>query len=249
MTAFEEGLGFKLLERGKKSIALTRAGEVVQREGRRILKSVEMGLEKIERELEGPEMRVGYAPSLAEGLIEKAMGCLGEVFPKLKVSWHDRSTLEMIQQLKEGKLDLVLGVSSKDPEVQWEPIRQKKFRVAVPPKHRFVRKRFLKPSDLDGERLLLYSRHEYPGYWEEVSAYFQEHGVNAKVAGEMDGIASLRLGVEAGLGVAFVAEGAEVGKTIALKPAPDPICVGLGYQAGRVLEEWEKAFLEAMRGG
>jgi len=71
MTAFEEGLGFKLLERGKKSIALTRAGEVVQREGRRILKSVEMGLEKIERELEGPEMRVGYAPSLAEGLIDR----------------------------------------------------------------------------------------------------------------------------------------------------------------------------------
>ncbi|MEM9237015.1 MAG: LysR substrate-binding domain-containing protein, partial [Verrucomicrobiota bacterium] len=108
----------------------------------------------------------------------------------------------------------------------------------------------VRPRDLDGERLLLLSRHDYPGYWRKVSDYFADNGVNAKIAGEFDGINSLALGLEAGLGLALVAEGANVGNGVQLmklKPVPDPICVALGHSSRRRLESWEEDFIEAMR--
>jgi DNA-binding transcriptional LysR family regulator len=81
--AFEESLGWELLERGKKSIKLTRAGEIVVKEGERILKSVELGVKRMRQEIEGAEMRVGYAPSLASGLIEKVIACFSEKYPRV----------------------------------------------------------------------------------------------------------------------------------------------------------------------
>lgn len=250
ITAFEESLGWELLRREKKTISLTRAGAVVVKESQRILKSVQAGLNRMEQEISGVEMRVGYAPSLAEGLIKKAMTCFSEAFPKVRVSWFDCSTQEMWDGLESQELDLILEVSTNDPKIRWEKLLEKEFGLAVSINHPLSKRRVIKPEHLDGERLLLLSRHEYPGYWEKVTSYFATNEVNAKIAGEFDGITSLKLGVEAGLGVAFVADGAITSssiKTIALNPAPDPLCVALGYASHRTLEPWERGFFSALQ--
>ena len=203
--------------------------------------------DSVAQEIEGAELRVGYAPSLASGLIEKAMPCFTERFPRVRVSWSDSSSQEMWTGVKEGSLDLILEVASNDPEIKWEELSQREFRVALPPKHPLVKKRFLKPEHLHGERLLLLSRHQYPGYWDQVSSYFSTHQIDAKVAGEFDGISSLKMGVEAGLGMAFVAGTPPGMTTLKLKPEPKPICVAIGYQATRKLSEWERGFIDEMK--
>ena len=211
-----------------------------------MMRSVETGLQRMRRELDGAELRVGYAPSLATGLIESAIASFPERYPKVRVSWFDCSTQEMWEKLKNGALDLILEVETDDPTIHWQRLREKPFRMAVPPGHDFARKRFLKPGHLGNERLLLLSRHEYPGYWSRVSAYFTEQGIDAKVVGEFDGISSLKMGVEAGLGIAFVA-GAPLGMTtIKLKPEPAPLCVAIGSLKSRKLAEWEQAFIDEM---
>ncbi|MEJ6579019.1 MAG: LysR family transcriptional regulator [Akkermansiaceae bacterium] len=244
--AFEESLGWELLERGKKSIKLTRAGEVVVKEGERILKSVELGVKRMRQEIEGAEMRVGYAPSLASGLIEKVIACFSEKYPRVRVSWFDCSSQEMWSRLKSRELDLILEVESGDPEIRWERLSEREMRVAVPPGHEYARKRFLAPDHLNGQRLLLLSRHEYPGYWDQVSGYFADQNIDAKIAGEFDGISSLKMGVEAGLGMAFVAGRPEGMTTVKLKPEPNPICIAMGSLKSRQLSEWEQAFVDEM---
>ncbi|RYD70789.1 MAG: hypothetical protein EOP84_26075, partial [Verrucomicrobiaceae bacterium] len=165
------------------------------------MKAVQAGLARMEREIDGAEMKVGYAPSLAEGLVKNAMSCFTQAFPNVRVSWFDCSTQEMWDRLERQELDLILEVATSDPKIRWEKLTEKNFGLAVPAEHPLAARRFIKPEHLDGERLLLLSRHEYPGYWEKVTDYFAQHRVNAKIAGEFDGIASLKLGVEAGLGV------------------------------------------------
>ena len=244
--AFEESLGWELFERGKKSIKLTRAGEIVVKEGERILKSVELGVKRMRQEIEGAELRVGYAPSLASGLIERVIACFSEKYPRVRVSWFDCSSQEMWSRLKNRELDLILEVASGDPEIRWERLSERPFRVAVPPGHEYAKKRFLTSSHLNGQRLLLLSRHEYPGYWEQVSGYFADQDIDAKIAGEFDGISSLRMGVEAGLGMAFVAGRPEGMTTVKLKPEPNPICIAMGSLKKRQLSEWEQAFVDEM---
>lgn len=245
--AFEDSLGWELFERGKKSITLTRAGEVVAKEGEKIRRSVEMGLKRITQEIEGAELRVGYAPSLASGLIEKVIACFTERYPRVRVSWFDCSSQEMWSRLKKGELDLILEVETDDPEICWEPFAEKEVRVAIPKGHELSRKRFLTPALLNGQRLLLLSRHEYPAYWAQVSGYFSDHQIDAKVAGEFDGIASLRMGVDAGMGIAFVAGSPPGMTTLKMKPEAGPIRIAMGYRSHRKLAEWERAFIDEMK--
>ena len=131
--AFEDSLDSPLLERGKRSITLTRAGEIMVREGSSIMRSVETGLKRFHREVEGAELRVGYGPSLASGLIEKAISCFSRKYPGVRVSWFDYSTQEMWEGLKKEELDLILEVENDDPAIHWHRISEKPFRMAVPP--------------------------------------------------------------------------------------------------------------------
>jgi DNA-binding transcriptional LysR family regulator len=114
-----------------------------------------------------------------------------------------------------------------------------------------VSRETLEASDLDGERLLLFSRAEYPDYWAKVTGYFREQGINAKVAGEFDAASSLAAAVEAGMGLALMAERSQVeGRRLSLKPiepTPDPICVAAGVAAGRELPGQLGVFIEELR--
>ncbi|MGJ8724235.1 MAG: LysR family transcriptional regulator [Roseibacillus sp.] len=248
--SFEDEMGWELLVRGGKSVALTRAGKTVMREGRRILKAVEAGESRMRREVEGAELRIGFAPSLASGIIEKAMAVFCQLHPTVKVHLHDSTTEEMWQGLRQGSLDLILEVATREAEIRWEVLKQKNFRIAVPAGHRFEKKRKIKAGDLEGERLILLSRTDYPGYWAQVTDYFSTHGLNAKVAGEFDGISSLRMGLQAGMGLAFVADGSALPKpirVIKLDPEPEPLCVGVGWLATRTLAAWEEVFVEELK--
>lgn len=248
--SFEDEMGWKLLERSGKAISLTRAGETALREGKRILKAVAAGETRMRREIEGAELRIGFAPSLASELIEKAMAVFCQLHPAVNVQLHDMNTEEMWQGIRGGELDLMLEVATRDLDLRWEVLRRRGFRIAVPEGHRFERKRKIKASDLDGERLLLLSRADYPGYWAQVTDYFAQQGLNAKVAGEFDGISSLRMGLKAGMGLAFVAEGAPLQKPIRivkLDPEPEPLCVAVGWLGKRKLELWEELFIAELK--
>ncbi len=246
MAVFENDTGWELFRRGAKSIKLTRAGEVVRRLGIELIGRVDHAELQMRREIEGEEIRVGYAPSLGSDILQLAMARFSQLHAQVRVSLLDSSGEEMINGLRDGGYDLVIGVSRDDPDFEWVRLRQESFVTAVPENHPLARKRFIRPADLDGRKLLLLSRADYPGYWREVMAYFRQHGINAKVAGEFDGISSLRLGLEAGLGVALVAERAQTGKQVKIKkmtPSPDPICVGAGYRKGRELTPSMMAFI------
>ncbi len=246
MAAFENDTGWSLFDRGAKSIKLTRSGEVVKRHGAELIRQVDQMESQMRREIEGEEIRIGYAPSLASGMLQQAMGSFSQLHPHVRLSITDSSSEEMISGLRDHKYDLVIAVKNEDPDLEWVSLRQENFVTAVPVKHELAMKRKIKPSDLDGQKLLLLSRADYPGYWKEVTNYFKAQEINSKVAGEFDGISSLRLGLEAGLGVALVAERSQLGNQVKAKkmePAPDPIFVGAGYLARGKLEPWLKAFI------
>lgn len=249
MMVFENDTGWTLFDRGPKSIRLTRQGEVVKKLGKELIGNVDRIEGQMRREIEGDEIRVGYAPSLGGEILQRAMGRFSQLHSRVRVVISDSTSEQMIHGVRDGSFDLIIGVSMGDPDFEWVPLREETFAVAIPSNHALVKKRKIKPFDLDGQKLLLLSRADYPGYWQEVMAYFKKYEMNAKVAGEFDGIASLRLGLEAGLGIALVAERAQLGKQVKvtkIEPRPDSICVGIGYRAGRVIEPVLAAFMDEL---
>ena len=70
------------------------------------------------------------------------------------------------------------------------------------------------------------------------------------MAGEFDGIESLSMALDAGLGVAFVSEGSKVSegvRKVKLKPEPDPVCVSVGWDGGKALDSVTAEFVEELK--
>lgn len=235
--ALEDELGVELFTRGAHSVTLTAAGRVLVEEGGKLVERAERAMKRVRAEAEGEPLRIGYAPSLAGPLLGLALERFSQLHPRARVQLFDCSSAEMREGLAQGKFDVVVTVPWEGDGgiVSWTRIRRHAMCLAVPASHPFASRDKVPLAELNGQRLLLYSRTEYPEYWASVTRLFREHGIDAKVAGEFDGVNSLGAALEAGLGVALMAAGSRLDRVVMLPldPEPDAVCVSAGLAAGR----------------
>ena len=233
--ALEDELGVALLERGAHSFSLTPSGELLLREGASLLERADHLTRRVHAAAQAQVVRVGYSPSLTAGILSPAVAAFAQLHPRARVELSDLSSLEMMEGLREGALDVIVTVPPlrDQPDLAWITVQQQAWRVAVPRQHPLAKRQTLTPADLDNERLVVYNQREYPDYWEGLSAWFKSQGINARVASECDGVTSLISAVEAGLGLAVVVEriACLVPERILLKaiePQPAPVCITAG---------------------
>ncbi|MGL4399433.1 MAG: LysR family transcriptional regulator [Luteolibacter sp.] len=210
--ALEDSLDTALLDRGAHSIALTPAGEVLLSEARKLIGLSETMIEKVKRTAVGEPLRVGYSPSLAGEFLSLAIERFTQIHPQVRVSLYDWSSAEMRAGLKAGKLDLIVAApcASVTEAVRWTALRDYGWQLVMPASHPLGKKKRIAVADLAGQRLLLYDREHYPDYWDRVTSFFREHRLQAKVAGEFDGVSSLTAALEGNLGIALLAESSPI---------------------------------------
>jgi DNA-binding transcriptional LysR family regulator len=249
--ALEEELGVELFTRGAHSVNLTPAGSALLEEGRKLLERAERVVKQVRATAEGEPLRIGYAPSLAGPLLGHALERFSQIHPRVRVQLSDCSSAEMRDGLIQGNLDVVVTVpwEGDTQSVQWTTIRRHRMGLAVPESHPLAKKKKIPLADLDGQKLLLYSRTDYPEYWQAVTRLFREHGLQAKVAGEFDGVTSLGAALAAGLGVALVVLGTRFDRVVTrpLDPEPEPVCVAAGMPLGRDISPVVEVFVGEIR--
>lgn len=253
--ALEDELGVMLLDRGARSFVLTPAAELLWVEGRQVVQSWDGLIERVRARSVGKPLRIGYSPSLASDILPAAIQSFSQMHPALRISLHELSSLEMLQMLGSGQLEVVVGVpaSSADP-VEWVCLREQGWRAIVGRGHPLAKRKSLRAADLEGQRLLIYQRDEYPDYWARIGGYLKKHGVVPQIGCEFDGITSLAAGVQAGLGVAIVAEstglirdGAKDIRVLGLEPPPEPIRVSAGVVGKHEPPPHVRAFVEELK--
>ncbi|MBK1791693.1 LysR family transcriptional regulator [Persicirhabdus sediminis] len=247
--AFEDDCGWNLLDRGAKSIRLTRAGEVVLREGREIIKEVDRRKLIMQRQIDGGVIKVGYAPVLGGPLIKMAIGCFLQRHARVQVELLDLTSQDMREKAIAGEIDLFVGSQSSEKELNWRTLVIKRCCLAVPAGHEFADREIIRGEELDGQRMLILSRVEYKDYQKLITNYFLDHGANAKIAGEFDGMMSLRVALEAGLGLAILpyeTEADDSVRLIPLSPEPKPIKVAAAWSSARQPGPVVSAFVEEL---
>ncbi|MBX3747725.1 MAG: LysR family transcriptional regulator [Verrucomicrobiae bacterium] len=248
--ALEEELGQCLLERHAHSVRLTPAGEILAREARELLQQADAVAERVRTAGRNPRLRVGYAPSLAADLLPTAVRAFSGKHPNAAVELHDLSTQEMLSGLDTGTLDVALTVGSvRGPRgLTWTPLIRAAWRLAVPAAHPLARRARIGAAEVAGERLLVFSRREYPEYREIVLAWLRAHGQRPRLGGEYDGASSLFAAVASGLGVALVTLRSRRHlpghvRLKMLESPPESLCIAAGFRADRVGEEGIAGFL------
>lgn len=236
----EAELGLQLLERTAKSVRLTEAGRVFYQEARAVLQRVEDAIATARAVADGDagELHIGYAPSLTVELLPKALRTFRESSPGVKVSLHDLSTEQMLSGLRDGSLDAALMVKTSSTALrglQFRNLVTYHVVVAAHPTHPLAKRRRVPLAVLASERLIAYSRMEYPEYHEFLKLLFGGRKRPPQIAEEHDSVTSLIAAVESGRGVAIVTESLRcmVGERLVLRrlsPAPEPFCVGVVTQ-------------------
>ncbi|WP_193210443.1 LysR family transcriptional regulator [Luteolibacter marinus] len=250
--ALEEELEVELFTRGAHSVTLTPAGKLLVSEGGKLLERAARVVKQVRAEAAGEPLRIGFSPSLAGPLLGLALERFSQLHPRVRVELSDSSSAEMREGLAQGRFDVVVTVpwEGDAQAVRWETIRRHPIQLAVPAGHPFAKRKKVAVAELDGERLLLFSRTDYPEYWQSVSRFFRQHGIDAKVAGEFDGVTSLGAAVQAGLGIALMAAGSHLDRmaVVRLEPEPEPVCVAAGLPAGKETSPVTGVFVGELRG-
>lgn len=252
--ALEEELGQCFLERQAHSIRLTRAGEALLHVARDLLQRADALPERIRAAGQSVRLRVGYAPSLASGLLAVAVEQFKQIHPAAGVELFDLATREMLAGLEDDTLDVALTVGQERESrgLKWTPLLRTPWQLAVHRQHPLARRTRVTSSEVAREPLLVFCRRDYPEYWDIVTGWLREHRQRPAIAGEHDGVTSLLAAVESGLGVALVTTSTArfVPERLRLKTlaaAPKPLCIAAGCRASRAAEKPLAVFIEELR--
>lgn len=221
--SFEDYLGWSLFNRGAKSIELTHEGSIVLKEGKAILRYVKQAEMRVQQQVGRGLLRIGYSPTHAEHIFQYILPKFTADFPDIRIQLNDLSSNDMRKQLIANELDLIIDELGTTKNINWLQISNFDRIYAVPEKHPLAKKKSISLEEIHNERLILFNRLEYSSYWESVTGYFIEHKINAKLAGEFDGIDSLTVALNAGLGVAIVSSRSALPEEIVKIPGKPPL--------------------------
>ncbi len=153
----EEQLQLQLLERHKRSVMLTPAGEVLVREAKRVLQAAE-SFEATAESLLDPlagDIHIGLIPTLAPYLLPHIMESLRAELPKLHFFLYEDRTKKLLRDLNEGRLDvLILPYLDEMESFERYELFAEKLLLATPADHPLAKKKSVTLQDLEGERVL-----------------------------------------------------------------------------------------------
>lgn len=252
--ALEDEIGQCLLERQAHSVRLTPVGEVLLHEARELLQRAEQVVGRVRAAGSGVRLRVGYAPSLAAGLLSAAVENFTQAHPEARVELFDLSTEEMLKGLDNETLDVALSVGQRHRTrgLTWTPLIRAPWQLAVNRNHPLARRSRVAPAEIASEPLLVFCQRDYPEYWDIITGWLRQQKVRPRIAGEYDGLESLMAAVESGLGVALLTSRTahRVPERVRLKKlsaAPEPVCIAVGHRDDRTNDKPLAVFVEELR--
>jgi DNA-binding transcriptional LysR family regulator len=203
----EEELGVALIEKGTRPLQLTEAGRFFHVHAQELLakaaelKSMTQRVGKIERTLS-----IGFVASTLYGLLPEIVQRFRTRYATVEVSFHEMTTMQQIQALKDGVIDVGFGrMKHEDPNIRRIVLREERLIVALPANHpRAAATDAIKLVDLQQECLIIYPKAPRPSFADQVLAAFSERSITPHKVMEVREL-QIAIGlVAAGEGVAIV---------------------------------------------
>ena len=154
----EDELGVRIFERAKGEVLVTPVGEEIVAQARRTLDEADRvkAVAKHGRDpLDGP-LRLGVIHTVAPYLLPDLVGALRHLAPKMPLDIEENMTANLDEMLKAGMIDAaIVALPYGGPGIDVTPLYSETFRVIVPSKHRWARRKSIEPDELNEENLLL----------------------------------------------------------------------------------------------
>ncbi|GKW48282.1 LysR family transcriptional regulator [Halomonas sp. NCCP-2165] len=205
--ALEEELGSRLFRRGPQGLALTATGQVFYEHARQILDKVETSTATIRRmeRSQRPLFSIGFVPSVFYGQLPLLARELRQK-DKAELSLVELTTVQQIQALKAGRIDIGFGrLRVDDPDVEQRVLFDEPLLAALPTGHPLEGTR---PSleELARYPLILFPARPRPSLADMVQGLFHRRGLKIQVVQETNELQTALGLVASNLGITLVPE-------------------------------------------
>ena len=154
----EDELGVLIFERGKGEVLVTPTGAEVVVQARRALEEAERVkaiAAQSRNPLEGP-LRLGIIHTVAPYLLPELVAALLRSTPGMPLDIEENLTVNLDAMLRSGAIDAAIVALPFDaPGISVTALYSENFRVIVPAKHPWARRRTIRPDELAAQNLLL----------------------------------------------------------------------------------------------
>lgn len=208
--SLERSLSLRLFDRTGREVLLTKAGKVFFGYATKILsfrKDLLNALSEFSQGIRG-ELSLGASTIPGEYLLPKLMGDFKKDHPHLNISLKIADTKEIVQYVLQGNIEFgMTGAKLDHPSLHYEKYEEDEVIVVSPSDHPLTRKK-----EVDLEKLLKEPwiiREEGSGTQMAVEKSLRKKGKSLKlfnVVMEMGSTSSLKEGIKAQLGLAFISQ-------------------------------------------
>jgi DNA-binding transcriptional LysR family regulator len=209
IATLEAEAGLPLLERDRRGVRPTSAGERLNEHAGRILSQ----LDAAEAELvaiagiKGGEVRLASFPTAGATLMPLAIAAFRAAHPEVALSLVEGEPEELIPRLRDGEFDLGLifefeGTGELGPGLRSAPLFEDPMRLALPKGHRLTRNDRITLEDLSEEAWVQTS--EASACARHVVRICRAAGFEPRVSFESDDYLTVQGLVAAGVGVALI---------------------------------------------
>ncbi|AKH68314.1 transcriptional regulator [Spongiibacter sp. IMCC21906] len=203
----EEQLGLTLIERHRKRIMLTPAGEELILRARTVLRAAD-DFQEAAKNLSDPlagDIHLGLIPTVAPYLLPHIMTALTTALPNVNFFLHEDQTDVLMQQLDDGKLDaVILSWLNTMSGVERYALFEEPLVLATHQKHPLAAKKEATLADLDGQWVL--TLEDGHCLRDETLDYCFTAGAQEDTRFQATSLETLRYMVASGLGITLMPE-------------------------------------------
>ena len=161
--ALEEELGVVLLDRSKKPVIPTEAGEVVLEQARETIKAynyIKEAVSELKGETAG-KLRLGVIPTIAPYLLHKFIPAFVRDYPKVELEISEMITSDIVEALKRDRIDAALVASGTCGEgILEQELFNDRFYAYVSPENPLYERQNIRIEEIDA----LFVRIGFAGY-------------------------------------------------------------------------------------
>jgi DNA-binding transcriptional LysR family regulator len=205
----EEHLGTLLLDRNRRSVALTSAGRVLLNETGLLLQRFDEALRKVQRTAAGEEgeLRLGFIGPPTQTFLGRVLQEFRRRHPRVSVTLEERTPERVWEMVVRGRLDIGLTrpvLASRALGLQTAHLRKERLCAVFPHTHPLANNRSVRWRALADEPLIILARREGVGLHDAVLDACRQAQFTPKLAHTPSLISTVLSYVEAGAGIGVI---------------------------------------------
>lgn len=203
--SLESEIGSPLFDRLGKRIILTQTGQRLLQYAKEILRlSEEAVVSSGMSDEPSGTIRIGATESLMVYRLPPILYEFKKSYPRVHLVLQPSENLDLNSKLKSGEVDLavITDVEKKNDDLTVSYLVRERLSLIAPPHHRLAQKQLLKPTDLEGETLLVTER----GSYRDLLEHWLDHENVETSLIDFWSIEAIKHCVMSGLGISYVPE-------------------------------------------